>query len=162
MNYYVHLEDGGVVEVQNVTAITIASPMLGNGTYRDAAAVVTGGASAVASTTGPLSATIAGGTNPTAQAVSGNSATASGGTSVEQWDSFTHVAPRFLFGPIALIFFTTTNFPATTPTGASFTTTTPTVPAGNFAAVTTDVIFKWDEIVGYTNVPPPGFSPFSP
>lgn len=165
--YYVYLKTSRTpVQVNNVTAITIASPLVANGTYRDEPPIVVGGAGAAVmdstNTTGTLTSSIAGGVEPTVTiGATDNQLTLIGKSSVLQSDSYLHTAPRFLFSPIALVFFTTSNAIAATPTGSSFSTTSPTVPGGNFGIVACDVVFKLDEVIGWTDTSPQGFSPTS-
>lgn len=159
--YYVYLKTSRTpVQVNNVTAITIASPLIGNGTYRDEPPIVVGGGSI---TRGPeatvsISASIAGGVSPTTLGGTGD-VSVTGDSSVLQSDSYLHTAPRFMFSPVGMVFFTTSSGIAGAPTGSTFSTTAPTVPAGNFGIVACDVVFKLDEVVGWSNTAPQGFSP---
>lgn len=150
MNYYVRYINGQVEEVIDVVAITIGSPLIANGYYRDTPPPVVGAAAAFFGLGD--AATISGGVNITASA--GVTDSLIGGSSIDQDDRYAHVDLRFVFSPIACVFFTTENFPATEPTGSSFPMARPVT---NFAVVEADCLFKWDEIKGWTNTAPPGF-----
>lgn len=152
LNYYVHFDDGTVVQVGGVTDVTIVSPLVGNGTYRDEPPIVAGGASAVATPAvgDPVAISVAGGSS---QTVNGSTDYILAPSSVLQSDSFAHVDLRFKFGPIAMIFFTTEN-------GMTPTTTFPMArPVTNFNVVTADCFFMLDDVRGVSNVAPPGFTP---
>lgn len=155
--YYVATKDSKVYQVNNVTAITIASPLISNGTYRDQPPVVVGGASGMLGTAADAS--VAGGVNPSVTLTAGISAQATAASSVEQDDAYAHVAPRYKNSPIGFLFLTTTAGIATAPTGSTFSTTPPTVPAGNFGIVNCDCVFLLDEVTGCFNAPPQGWTP---
>lgn len=151
--YYVATKDNKVYQIDNVTAITISSPLISNGLYRDSPPVVVGGASAI------IGATVLSVVGGSSQTIGSGTDSIVAPSSVIQDDAFTHVVPRYENGPVGIVFFTTTNGIAPTPTGASFTTTPPTVPAGNFYVVATDCFWMLDEIQGVFNKAPQGWVP---
>jgi hypothetical protein len=155
--YFVTMKNGKTFQCNNVTAITIATPLVSNGTYRDEPSVVVGGA---AGALGPAAeASVAGGVAPSVTLTAGISAEASADSSVVQSDSYTHIVPRYLNSPLGLVFITTDAGIATAPTNASFSTTPPTVPAGFFSGVDGDCLFPLEEILGIYNAAPQGFAP---
>jgi hypothetical protein len=151
--YYVATKDAKVYQVNNVTAITIGSPMVSNGTYRDNPPVVVGGAAGSFGADG--SASVAGGVSPTVtfDTVS-DTVEASGASSVVEDDGYTHVAPRFLNSPVGYLFLTTDAGIATAPTSNSFTTT---APSTDFYVYDVDCFFLLDEVIGVFNAAPPGW-----
>lgn len=153
--YYVATKDAKVYQINNVETITVGSPMVSDGTYRDNPPVVVGGAAGAFGADG--SASVAGGVSPTVtfDTVS-DTVEAVGASSVLQDDAYAHVAPRFLNSPVGFIFFTTTAAIATAPDNTTFTTTAPTT---NFYTYNVDCIFLLDEVIGVFNAPPQGFSP---
>lgn len=151
--YYVATKDSKVYQINDVTAITIGSPLVSNGTFRDQVPVVVGGAAIARGT--DASASVSGGVNPTV--TSGISEVqVQADSSVVQDDTYTHVAPRFLHSPIGYVFFTTSAGIATAPTNSSFTITPPST---DFYVYDVDCFFFLDEIIGVFNAAPPGFSP---
>jgi hypothetical protein len=151
--YYVATKDAKVYQINNVEAITVASPMVSNGTYRDQPPVVVGGAAGAKGA--DASASVAGGVNPTVTfGVDDVEATAD--SSVEQDDAYAHVAPRFLNSPLGIVFFTTAAGISTAPTNSTFTTTAPTT---HFYVVDADCFFMLDEVVGVFNSPVQGWDP---
>jgi hypothetical protein len=153
--YYVATKDAKVYQINNVEKITIGSPMVANGTYRDQNAVVVGGGAGALGA--DASASVAGGVQPqvTLDSVLGT-AQATGDSSILQDDTFNHIAPRFLYAPIGYVFFTTSAGIATAPTNTSFTITPPPT---DFYVYDVDCFFLLEEVVGVFNAPPPGFSP---
>lgn len=155
--YYVATKDAKVYQINNVEAITIGSPMVSNGTYRDNPPVVVGGGAAAFGAS--ASASVAGGVNPTialTTASSPESIEVTADSSVVQDDAYTHVEPRFLNAPIGYVFFTTSAGIATAPTSNSFTTTPPST---DFYVYDVDCFFFLDELIGVFNAPPQGWSP---
>lgn len=152
--YYVTMKNGKTFQVNNVESITIATPLISNGTYRDSPPVVVGGAAGALGA--DASASVAGGVSPTVTLSAGISAQAVGASSVAQDDSYTHVVPRFLNSPLGMVFITTSAGIATAPTNATFSTA---APGANFDVVDCDCIFPLDELLGIYNSPPQGFSP---
>lgn len=152
--YYVATKDSKVWQINNVTAITVASPLVSNGTYRDNPPVVVGGAAGALGAS--ASASVAGGVSPTVNTTAGVSAEAIGESSVVEDDAYAHVAPRFLNSPIGMVFFTTTAGIATAPTSSTFTTTPPST---DFYVVECDCNFMLDEVIGWFNAPPVGLTP---
>lgn len=159
MNYFVILDDGTVTQVAGVITVTIISPLVADGTYRDSPPVVTGGAFAASpdiAGSQAVSGQIAGGVDPTVTiGASPNTLEIIGASSVAEDDAYTHEPLRFKFGPVPLIHFYTENavIPAT-PVDADFPMALPTT---NFRVVKADCFFFMDEVRGVTNVPPPGF-----
>lgn len=151
--YYVATKDSKVYQINDVTAITIGSPLISNGTYRDSPPVVVGGAAGALGA--DASASVSGGVNPQI-AVGASQAEATGDSSVSQDDAYTHVEPRYLNAPIGYVFFTTSAGIAPEPGDNSFTTSAPTT---DFYVYECDCFFVLDEVVGVFNAPPAGFSP---
>jgi hypothetical protein len=149
MNYFVTLENGTVVQVGGVTKITIISPLVANGTYRDTPPPVTGSA---AGSTGSSVATINGGVDITFSGAFVD--TLIGNSSIDEDDRYAHVDLRFVFGPIAFVSFTTENVIASVPVEADFPMARPTT---NFKVVEADCLWKLDEVKGWSNIEPPGF-----
>lgn len=156
--YYIATKDAKVYQINNVTAITIATPLVSNGTYRDSPPATSGGGAGALGADASVS--VSGGVDPivTLDGIL-NTAVATAASSIEQDDTFVHVAPRYLNSPIGFVFFTTTAGIATAPTGTTFSTTPPTTPGGNFSVVDCDCAFLLDEIVGWYNAPPQGWAP---
>lgn len=153
MNYFVTLENGTVVQIGGVTAITIISPLVANGTYRDTPPPL-GGAAAVNFTSSL--ATLTGGADVTTTGTIESSVI--GQSSIKEDDRYAHVDLRFAFGPIAFVSFTTENAVAPEPVEADFPMARP---ATNFKVVVGDCLWKLDEVKGWSNVPPPGMVPFT-
>lgn len=151
MNYFVTLENGTVVQIGGVTKVTIISPLVANGTYRDTPPPVI--ASAVVMFAGADAATLTGGADVTTTGTVDKSVI--GQSSIKEDDRYAHVDLRFVFGPIAFISFTTENAIAPEPVEADFPMARPTT---NFKVVEADCLWKLDEVKGFTNVPPPGFT----
>ncbi len=128
---FVVLQNSRVYQVNNVTAIAIASPSVINGTYRDQPPTVVGGAG-VKDTT---SLVVAGGVTPVVTPPGGYTGTTIViPSSTAQDDQYAHVAPRDYTSKIAYFVFTTT-------TGLS----------------TYDCLFLLSEVVGIFNAAPPGY-----
>lgn len=153
--YYVASKDAKIYQINNVESITIGSPLVSNGTYRDNPPVVPGGAAGALGAA--ASASVAGGVAPTVtlDGILGT-AEASGESSVIQDDAYAHIAPRFLNAPIGYVFFTTSAGISTAPTNSSFTTTPPST---DFYVYEADCFFFLDEIIGVFNAPPQGWTP---
>lgn len=150
MNYFVTLENGTVVQVGGVTAITIISPLVANGTFRDTPPPVV--ASAVVMFAGADVATLTGGADVTTTGTVDKSVISNSSIKVD--DRYAHVDLRFAFGPIAFVSFTTENAIAPEPVEADFPMARPTT---DFKVVVADCLWKLEEVKGWSNVPPPGF-----
>lgn len=154
--YYFRDSNGRVSQINGVTKITIATPLVANGYYRDSPPVVVGGAAA-ASPSDQANISVAGGTtqiitNP-AGTVAQNIVAPS---SVIQDDAFTHTDLRFIWSPIPLIFFKTVN--AITPANPDDTTFSKTRPVGTFDTFDVDCFFWLNEDCAVFNAPPQGFA----
>lgn len=128
---YVALLTGKVYQINNVTAITISSPSVTDGTYRDSPPTVVGGAAAGNSAVAAIS--VAGGTTQTTGGLS-PSTVITAPASVVQDDTFTHTAPRDYVAKVALLVITTSD-----------------------GIATYDCFFKFAEVAGVFNAPPPGW-----
>lgn len=133
---YVVLETGRIFQINNVTGITISSPSVTDGTYRDSPPVI-GGTGAFMESVSHAVATIVGGVTPAAAAFNASALTGVtllSPSSVAEDDSYKHVAPRDLIAKVALLLFATSD-----------------------ELTTYDCFFKLAEVSGCFNAPPPGW-----
>lgn len=154
--YYFRDTNGRISQINGVTKITFATPLIADGWYRDKPPIVVGGAAASASggvfTDIELQAVIAGGVQPTS---TGGTVTATGASSVLQDDDYTHAELRFIWAPVPLVFFKTVNaITASNPDDSTFSKTRP---VGTFDSFDADCIFSWGEDCAIFNAPPQGW-----
>ncbi len=152
--------NGKISQINKVVEITFATPSVANSYYRDKPPIVVGGAAisngpGVAVNTAAVAA-IAGGVDPQVAVTAGVSMQATGASSVLQDDDFLHVALRFIWAPIPLVFFRTTDdLIVANPDSTSFPLARPVT---DFEAFNVDCVFSWSEDCGIFNVAPPGWS----
>jgi hypothetical protein len=150
--------NGKVSQINNVVEITFGSPLIANGYYRDKPPIVVGGASISGEgVSRAVAASVAGGVDPDVAITSvTNTVSAKGASSVLQDDDFTHVDLRFIWSPVPLVFFRTTDdLIIANPDGTSFPIARPVT---NFEVFNVDCVFGWGEDCEIWNVPPPGWS----
>ncbi len=149
--YYFRDSNGRVSQINGVTKITVATPLVAQGFYRDSPPVVVGGAAA-ANKADTFSMAISGGV---IQTIVGLTDYILGPSSTAQDESYTHTDLRFIWFPVPLIFFKTVN--AITSANPDDTTFSKTRPIGTFDTFDADCMFWFNEDCGLFNAPPQGF-----
>ncbi len=167
-------------QINGVTDIVVATPLVGRGTYRNSPPVTpaAGGGAIVAvadgSTIPTVAMQIAGGVTPTVTPVIGSPlvaayVTVSSPSSIENDDDYNGEVLHYVFGPEPMIFFKTsvTGSPSS-PDASTFPTDRPDVPTkddltsgGHFPVITGDCFFPWTKNCGVTNTPPQGWVVFT-
>ena len=152
--YYFRDSNGRISQINGVTQITVATPLVAQGFYRDSPPVVVGGASSTGGAGQIVS--VAGGSSQTVANPAGTvPLNIVAPSSVLQDDAFTHTDLRFIWFPIPLIFFKTTN--AITSANPDDTTFSKTRPIGNFDTFDVDCMFWMNEDCAVFNSPPQGW-----
>jgi hypothetical protein len=175
-------DSGKWSQINGVTDVVVASPLVARGTTRDKPPVIAGGAAVTIAVPGDIdgtgvvegisaSAQISGGVSPTVDTsdLASGAISATGASSVEQDDDYTHEPLRYVFGPEPVVFFKTSvagspNLPDDT----TFSTDRPPVPTkadlnsgGFFPVFEGDCFFPWTKNCGVTNTPPQGWTVFT-
>lgn len=153
-------DNGKIYQIDNVVQITIASPLIARGTFRDSPPVVPAAAGVIVAADS-TTLIVPGGVTPAIAfdpAVAVEPFTVNSPSSIAQDDAFAHVDLRFVFGPEPMIFFETSDALATNPDSSTFSKTRP---ATDFEAFDVDCCFGWTPDCGVFNSPPPGWAPGS-
>lgn len=151
--------NGRISQIDRVTQITIATPLIANGYYRDSPPIVNGGAGVLEQTFTGQSVAVAGGSTQTITDVGGTAIKIVAPSSVLQDDAFTHTDLRFIWSPVPLVFFKTADaLTASNPDDSTFSKTRP---IGTFDTFDVDCVFYFNEDCEIFNSAPPGWEPGS-